>query len=212
MNKKILLEKLHKLTKAELAVLQRIMFAIETRFYILRGEKYADFFDKKRFGKIDDFELYKTTRMLDEDLKIVHIHEREDGPGFRVFFREDRTYDNFIDFKSMVDKELNRNDGTNALELFRSIKFVNGELSGGMTGNKLIIKKEGSLEYIVLQKAFELPIMSRIDASSFEDEDDLKFQQIYDTARSLNKKIKSTLEIDDFFKYDYPNKYIMRTV
>ena len=202
MNKKLLSEKLHKLTKAELAVLQRIMFAIETKFYNLRGEKHADFFDKKRFGTIDDFELYKMTRILNEDLKVVYIHEREDGPGFRVFFKDDRTYDGFMDFKSMVDKELNRNDGTNALELFRSIKFVNGELSGGMTGNKLIIKKENSLEYIVLQKAFELPVMDRIDATEFEGSDDLKFQQIYDTARSLNKKIDATLKIKNFFKYD----------
>lgn len=212
MNKKLLSEKLHKLTKVELAVLQRIMFAIETKFYNIHGEKHADFFDKKRFGTIDVFELYKMTRILNEDLKVVYIHEREDGPGFRVFFKEDRTYDNFMDFKAMVDKELNRNDGTNALELFRSIKFINGELSGGMTGNKLIIKKENSLEYILLQKAFELSIMDRIDASSFEDEDDLKFQQIYDTARSLNKKINDTLKIEGFFKYNYPNKFIMRTV
>jgi hypothetical protein len=64
MNKKLLSEKLHKLTKTELAVLQRIMFAIKTKFYNLCGEKHADFFDKKRFGTIDDFELYKMARIM----------------------------------------------------------------------------------------------------------------------------------------------------
>lgn len=210
MNKKLLSEKLHKLTKAELAVLQRIMFAIETRFYNESHEKYDDFFMKERFGKIDDFELFRLARMLHEEFKVLYMVER-DGRGFTISFRK-YSYDDFLKFKRMVDEELNREDGTNALELYRLVKFVTGELSGGMTGNKLVIKKEDSLEYIVLQKAFELPIMSRIDASSFEDEDDLKFQQIYDTARSLNKKIKDTLKIESFFKYDYSNKYIMRTV
>lgn len=211
MNKKLLSEKLNKLSKPELAVLQRIMFSIETRFYNIRGEKHADFFGIDRFGNVDKFELYRMARMLNEDFCLVHMHERSDGPGFSVFFNDSRNYSDFMDFKKVVDNELNRNDGTNALELYRPTKFKNNELSGGMTGNKLQIKKENSHEFKLLQVAFDHPVMKALDVLDFEN-DDLSFQQIYDTARRLNKKIKQELKIENFFQFDYPNRRIMRKV
>ncbi len=210
MNKKLISKKLNNLTKPELAILQRIAFAIEVRFYNEHHDKYDDFFKKERFGKIDEFELFRFARILNEDFKILRIEER-DGRGFTISFRN-HNYDDFLEFKRMVDNELGRDDGTSADEIFRPIKFIDGELSGGLTENKLSIKKENSNEYIVLQKALELPTMCRIDKMSFNDTDDLAFRQIYDTARNLNKKIEKVLKIKDFFKFSYSNKYIMRTV
>lgn len=210
MNKKLLLEKLHKLSKEELAVMQRIMFAVETRFYNEHGEKYDDFFRKERFGKIDEFELFRMARILHENFKILHIMER-DGRGFTISFRY-HNYGDFMEFKKMVDKELNRNDGTSVDKIYRPIAFKNNELYGGRTTKRIYIKKENSLEYRLLQKAFELPLKERIDVMSFENDDDLDFQQIYDTARRINKKIENSLGIKGFFEFNYPNKYIMRTV
>jgi hypothetical protein len=211
MNKKLLSEKLNNLSKKELAVLQRITFAIETRFYNMHGEKFDDFVGKERFGRVSDCDLFEFARMLNEDFCIVHIQER-DGKGFRIFFDSRREYSSFLDFRHMVDKELGRDDGTSADKIYRPFKFKDKELIGGQTTRKIIIKKENSHEYKLLQKAFELPVGERIDAMSFEDTDNLKFSQIYDTARNLNKKIKNTLGAEDFFKLDYSNKYITRNI
>ncbi len=211
MNKKLLLKKLNNLTKQELAILQRIAFAIETKFYDVPGEKHADFFGIDRFGKIDKFELYKITRMINEDFCVAYIDERSDGPGFRVYFNDNRDYADFMEFKKIVDSELNRDDGTSVDKIYRPFRFKNKELIGGQTTRKIAIKKENSYEYRLLQKAFELPVGERIDSMSFDDTDNLKFSQIYDTARNLNKKIKNTLEVENFFKLDYSNKHITRT-
>lgn len=209
MNKKLISKKLNSLTKSELAILQRITFAIETRFYNVGGEKYDNLFKKERFGKVDQYELFRLARMVSEEFDVVHMSER-DGLGFVISFRHHDYYE-FLEFRNMIDKELGRDDGTNALELYRTVKFKNGELSGGMTGNKLQIKKENSHEFKLLQVAFSEPIMKALDTLDF-DADDLSFQQIYDTARRLNKKIEQGLKIENFFQLDYPNRRIMRTV
>ncbi len=188
------------------------MFAIETRFYNEHGELHEDFFSVDRFGKIDKFELYRMARMLNEDFCVVYIEERSDGPGFRVFFNEERNYSDFLKFKKMLGNELDRNDGASVDRIYRPFKFKDKELVGGHTTRKIIIKKENSHEYILLQKAFELPVGERIDSMSFDDTDNLKFLQIYDTARSLNKKIKNILEVENFFKLDYTNKHVVRTI
>lgn len=209
MNKKLLLKKLNNLSKPELAVLQKITFAIETRFYNVPGEKYDDLFKKERFGKIDESELFRMARMLNEEFKIFYMSERN-GLGFTVSFKNGQYHD-FLKFRKMIDEELERNDGTSVDKIYRHLKFDNKELIGGCTTRKIIIKKENSHEYKLLQKAFELPVGERIDSMSFDDTDNLKFSQIYDTARNLNKKIKNTLEVENFFKLDYSNKHIVRT-
>lgn len=206
MNKKLLSKQLNNLTKKDLAVLQRITFAIETRFYNMHCEKFDDFVGKEIFGRVSDCDLFEFARMLNEDFCVVHMQER-DGRGFRIFFDSRREYSDFLEFRHMIDKELGKDDGTSVDK-----KFKDKELIGGQTTRKIIIKKENSHEYKLLQKDFELPVGERIDAMSFDDTDNLKFLQIYDTARNLNKKIKNTLEVEDFFKLDYSNKYIIRNI
>ena len=74
----------------------------------------------------------------------------------------------------------------------------------------LIIKGENTQEYRLLDIAFNLPINERIDALT--DGVEMKWRQVYDTARRLNEKIKETFKVDNFFEIDFENKKLCRTV
>lgn len=88
--------------------------------------------------------------------------------------------------------------------------FNQGVLFRDFCDEVLIIKGEGSQEYSLLAIAMSLPVMERIDATT--DDLELDWRRLYDTARRLNDKIKTTFKIDNFFQTDFENKKLHRAV
>lgn len=81
-----------------------------------------------------------------------------------------------------------RRDGTDAIEKFG----------------------ENSHEHSVLRVAFDNPLKTRIDNATPGIE--MGWDTLYDTARRLNKKIEGKFGVNGFFRTEFKDKYIERTV
>lgn len=167
----------------------------------------------------DDFEkdvrrhiyLIKTVKDLAEK-KFIEIENMELPPFADVVFKikligdisaeRENDKNEVEDKKDEVEKDLIVVDSP-------KFRFSNGVLFRDFTDNVLIVKKEDSFEHQLLRLAVSTPVGERIDSMS---DIDMKFRQIYDTARNLNTKIEKTFKISDFFVIDFANKYVKRAV
>lgn len=89
-------------------------------------------------------------------------------------------------------------------------RFDQGILFRDFCDTVLKIKGENTLEYRVMQTALKTPVGTEFD--TLTDELEMDWRQLYDTAKRLNDKIKTTFKIDEFFQIDYQNKKIKKTI
>ncbi|MBI4117687.1 MAG: hypothetical protein HY453_01230 [Parcubacteria group bacterium] len=89
-------------------------------------------------------------------------------------------------------------------------RFNQGVLFRDFCDTILKIGGENTFEYRLIQTALRTPVGEKID--TLTDELEMDWRQLYDTAKRLNDKIKSTFKIADFFMIDYQNKNIKKTI
>lgn len=120
----------------------------------------------------------------------------------------DEFYNKLIDVyekRAVKPNKQKTNDGGSV-----KFRFSNGVLFRDFSDEVLIFKDENEQEFRVIKTAMNLPINERIDALT--DNMELTFRQLYDTARRLNEKIKTTFGRENFFETDSTNKLVRRVI
>jgi len=117
---------------------------------------------------------------------------------------------NIAKFSALLAKYESESANAKQSDKTPRFRFDQGVLFRDFCDAILKIKGENTLEYRLVQTALNVHVGEKID--TLTDELEMDWRQLYDTAKRLNEKIKSTFKIDEFFIIDYQNKNIKKTI